>query len=90
MLFSVCLSARTSTGVGGGVSNPTEAGVGTSFSGQNVGYPLPSSGQEGVPLLRSGQGVRPPRPPVERSGDSSYAAGGMPLAFTQEDSLVCT
>ena len=51
----------------------------------------PVSGLEGVPHLRSGgvPHLRSGVPPRWISKASScYAAGGMPLAFTQEDFLV--
>ena len=62
--------------------------------GGGGGYHLPRSRWEGYPLLRSRQGVSPSQ--VQVGGGTywnsiactCYAAGGMPLAFTQEDFLV--
>ena len=50
------------------------------------GYPIP--GPRGVPHPRSGGGVLRVQPPGIASTCYSYTAGGMPLAFTQEDFLV--
>ena len=45
---------------------------------QDQGYPPPQDRTEG----------NPPPPPQTGLDDSHYAAGGMPLAVTQEDSFV--
>ena len=53
------------------------------------GYPSPRWGDWGTP--QPGQdGVPPPPPPPGQNSRTRtcYAAGGMPLAFTQEDCLV--
>ena len=64
------------------------------ISGLGRGYPIPGlDGGGGVPHPRSGwcggvPGV-PPLPTRQSSIASTfYAAGGVPLAFTQEDFLV--
>ena len=56
-----------------------------------MGYPLARSGWWGyVPPPPGLDGVPPHTPPIRQSSIAStcYAAGGMPLAFTQEDFLV--
>ena len=84
------------SGGGGTPSQVQVGGAGYSISGpgrggtpsQVGGYPsrggYPSQG--GVPQL--GGGVTPGTPPRIASTCYGYAAGGMPLAFTQEDFLV--
>ena len=61
-------------------------GGSTPFPGQDGGreYPLPRSGW-GYPPVRNGWGP-PPNQEIRRQ--SSYSAGGVPLAFTQENFLV--
>ena len=51
------------------------------------GVPQPRPGWGGYPPARSGWGGYPGTPPWQDS--TWYAAIGMPLAFTQEDFLVC-
>ena len=81
---------------GGGVPYPADL-VGTPFPGLyrgGVGYPIQLMGgtpspQQGVPPSPAG-GTPSPAPPWQSSiGCTCYAAGGVPLAFTQEDFLVC-
>ena len=61
---------------------------------QDGEYPLPRSGQEGMSLPRSGWGVPDLGPGLRVPSNQNsiactcYAAGGMPLAFTQKDFLV--
>ena len=67
----------------GGVPRPGLDGGGGGFPG----YPRPSldgGGYLGYPPTMSGWGYPPP-PTI---ASTCYAAGGMPLAFTQEDFLV--
>ena len=53
-----------------------DGGVGTLLGGTQVRYPPPGQ-------VRTGEGY-----PVRTTGVLHYTAGGMPLAFTQEDFLV--
>ena len=56
------------------------------------GYPIPGPG--GYPIPGLGEVLRVPSPPNQvwirqsSTASTSYAAGGVPLAFTQEDFLV--
>ena len=61
---------------------------GTPFQVQvGRGYPIPGLGR-GVPHPRSRWGGTHSTPPRIASTCYGYTAGGMPLAFTQEDFLV--
>ena len=97
--FHRCLSVRISGEypiqrmAGGGVFTPSQVQTGVPHprSRQGGGTPTHTSRTRwGIPPLQDWVGY--PHPPPQ-SGDSSisstcYAAGGMPLAFTQEDFLV--
>ena len=56
------------------------------------GYPFPSGGGHPFPGLDGGRGYPPgkgvPPPHQTSTACTCYAAGGVPLAFTQEDFLV--
>ena len=76
-------------GPGGGGGTPSQVQVG--------GYPIPGPGRGGTPsqvqvggypIPGPGRGVPVVPPPGIASTCYGYAAGGMPLAFTQEDFLV--
>ena len=85
---SVCLFKLAGGGGAGGTPFPGLDRVGTPFPGLDWRVPHPRSGW-GVPILaRTGWGTPPP--PIRQSSIAStcYVAGGMPLAFTQEDLLV--
>ena len=75
---SVCLF----TLAGGGYPIPGEGGTPSSW----WGYPIPGPGGGEVPPWPGLDGVRPIR--QSSIASTSYAACGMPLAFTQEDFLV--
>ena len=86
----------------GGTPSQVWTGVPQMRSGLGVGYPPPQSRHDGVPPCprldgypsphpQSKTGWNTPLPPIRRqiSKASTYcAAGGVPLAFTQEDFLV--
>ena len=91
VIFSVCPHLR---GMGGGYPISGLGGGGYPISGLGRGYPIPGPGgggphprSGGVPHPMSGGGTLG-TPPRIASTCYSYAAGGMPLAFTQEDFLV--
>ena len=69
------------SGQGMGVPHPRSAlNLGYPPGQDWMGYPPPGPGLDGVP---------PPKPSDRAALESTcYAAGGMPLAFTQEDFLV--
>ena len=74
-----------------GVPPPTRSGWGTSLPRPGMGYPpRPGTGNppgtwEGLPPLQTWDWVPPPTWDI---ASTCYVAGGMPLAFTQEDFLV--
>ena len=84
-----------STLAGRGVPRPRSVrGGGYPIQGLGEGVPHPRSGWEGYPVWvggypnpRCGWGTPPP---IRHSSiaNTCYAAGGMPLVFTQEDFLV--
>ena len=94
VIFSVCLSVHT----GGGGLPPSADGGGYPHQVLTRGYSHPSQLGGGTPSFPSGQNWMGETPPTVRTGwdtplsqigrESNYAAGGMPLAFTQENFLV--
>ena len=76
-------SARTGLGY-----PPARTGLGYPPARSGWGTPPPGQVRTGVPpLARSGWSTFP-APRQNSRASTCYAAGGMPLAFTQEDSLV--
>ena len=73
--------------ISGPGGTPSQVHRGYPISGLG-GYPISGPGR-GVPHLRS-RGIPIVPPPGIASTCYGYAAGGMPLAFTQEDFLVVT
>ena len=79
-----------------GVPNPALDGGGRTWSSLGQGESRSSLGQGGTPTLDGGVPhlrvgtPSPGTPPGIASTRYGYAAGGVPLAFTQEDFLVCT
>ena len=61
--------------------------MGTPWSGLDEGTPLPS-GLDVVPHHRNWMGYPPPIWRQSSRARAFYVAGGMPLAFTQDDFLV--
>ena len=101
LITSVCLFTFVGGGVpssfltGGYLILPDGRGVHTPIPGQNEGYPhladlggeVPHLADRGYPHHPGLDGI----PPVKRQSSiasTCYAAGGVPLAFTQDDLLV--
>ena len=82
-ILSLCVSSHLDGGGGGGVYLPSQAGVGTPFPGLDGGVTL--FPDRGVPTFLGWGGGYPYRNSI---ACTCYTAGGMPLAFTQEDFLV--
>ena len=71
---------------GWGTPSPARTGWGTPLA--KIGWvPPPWPGLDGVPPTRDWMGT-PPSTRQSSTASTCYAAGGMPLAFTQEDFLV--
>ena len=75
--------------LGGGLPQSwTEQDCGTAPARTGLGYPPPWSGQDwGTPPTQHRTRVTPPLS-KDRRASTCYAAGGMPLAVTQEDFLI--
>ena len=102
VLFSVCLSVHIlggvpQSGLGGG-THPRSGQGGTHPRSGWGGYPIPGLAR-GSPRPGTGYSPRPGMgyppepgtgypPPTWDIASTCYVAGGMPLAFTQEDFLV--
>ena len=83
VIFSVCPHLRE----GGGVLHSQVRTGGIPLQARMGGYPPP--GLDGVPpLSRTGWGTPSPIGRQSSIASTCYTAGGMPLAFTQEDFLV--
>ena len=88
VIVSVCshLGGYPISVLGRGVPHPRSRWGGTPSQVQVEGYPIPGLGGYPIP----GPGGTPGTPPPARIASTcySYVAGGMPLAFMQEDFLV--